>query len=181
MRSLVCILFVCTVATGRADVSSEDFIEKKIKQGNWSVAGSAELGYASLSGTWLKTSIDGQYFVADRFSVGIVNRLQGSRYWDSAGLGLKTMYHFLETARSTYYLSGEITHHVFDNKNLFGPAPGSDEVTMGTLGIGWNYFITPNVAFGPRLEYTRALGRNNEVFGGQKYQLNIMTGLTVFF
>lgn len=179
MKTWMCAFLVCVAPAAFADSElADDFLEKKIKKGDWSIGGSAEFAYASLGGARITAAFDGQYFVADYLSLGVTTRLQGGKLSDASGIGVIGTYHFYESARSTFYVSASVNHTML-NSELYSSSDVS--ATLGTIGLGWNYFLTPNVAFGPRLEYTRVLGERQTSLGNHDYQFNIMTGFTLFF
>ncbi len=178
MRSLLLTVFLLTSLSALAESAPDEFIEKKIKRGDWSIGGSAEIAYASRGGSRITAAAEAQYFVADNVSLGITSRLQGGKAFDISGVGVIGTYHFYETARHTYYVSGAVTYNGLDSEFY---SSTNQFITLGTIGLGWNYFITPNVAFGPRLEYTRVLGEKNTRFGTNDYQLNMLLGFTLFF
>lgn len=178
MKLWICTILLCATTPALAETMSEDFIEKKIKKGDWTVGGYAELFYASQGGARVRAIVDAQYFLIDNLSLGAVMRLQGGKAFDSSGAGVKGTYHFYETARSTFYVSGEVSYNLVDSEFF---SPSNEYATMGTIGLGWNNFITPNVAFGPRIEYTRLLGNNVPNMNNKDYNLSVLLGFSLFF
>jgi hypothetical protein len=161
-----------------ADELSTEFIEKKIRKGDWTVGGEAAISYSSMGGSRLYTNWDAQYFLADRFSAGLLIQLQGGKAFDSSGLGLLATYHFYEGDKTTYYLSAALTHHQYDSEFFTN---NSQYATMGTATLGMNYFLNPHVSFGPRLEYRRVLNDNVQGLDLKDYQINMMMGFTFYF
>lgn len=174
--SFMCLIVAPSLAS--ADELSSEFIEKKIRKGDWTVGGEAALSYSSVGGTELYTNWDAQYFIADRLSLGMLVQLQGGRDLDASGLGIKATYHFYEGDRTTFYVSGALSHHQY-NSEFF--TNNSQYATLGTATLGMNYFLNPHVSFGPRLEYRRVLNDNVQSLDLKDFQLNMMMGFTLYF
>ncbi|MCC6137559.1 MAG: hypothetical protein IT287_02935 [Bdellovibrionaceae bacterium] len=158
---------------------SNEFIEKKIHKGDWSVGGDLALSYTSMTGAQVSTSMDVQKFLWDGVSVGLVGRYVNTRNYDFTAIGGKATYHFLETDKMTFYTSGDITYNRLEHNFFPG---GSTEYTAATVAVGINYFLTPHIAIGPKIQFTKNIGVEDSAAAVlPKTETSVLMGFTLFF
>ena len=174
----IIILLLSLISAGRefSDPTST-YLEKSINKGNWNLGGQGSLSYETTTGFNTHLAANAEYFFKDRFSLGLKSNFIDNGPYTLSGLGLKSTYHFYETDRMSYFIAGDLSHY-----NLNGPI--SNDHWALTTGIGFNYFITPNIAFGPRLEWSQPIWDKTSSASQSTYskrQINIPIGFSLFF
>lgn len=178
MRKIILGILVFSATPAMAQEASESFMEKKIRKGDWTVGGEGALSYTTWGGTRVYANAEAQYFFADRLSAGMFMSLQGGKYQDASGVGVLGTYHFYEGKSTTMYGSLGLSHHQV-NSEFF--SSNTQYATMANATLGFNYFLNPHVAFGPRIEYKRLLNDNLPVLNNKDSQVNVMLGFSYFF
>lgn len=184
MKSTKFLIFITAMSVGswgKAQesldlVSTSSYMDKKIRKGDWSLGGNARFTYDENAGARTAASLEVEHFWLDGLSAGIRVRYEEVGSVSLRGLGLKSTYHFYESDKMTFFLSGEITSY-----ELQGYSPINQPQWMATVGLGMNYFITPNIAFGPRIEWSESLSENRSGAGYARDQLNVLMGFSLFF
>jgi hypothetical protein len=151
MRSLIKVLTLVFALCALTAHAASD-LPGNIAQGNVQTGGNFRF-----SNTWYKDSttesyflieIPLQYFVVDRFALGVVvdysHDALGGASTDELLAGPAFTYYFWTQDKIGAYLSESI---------VVGKDTGYSAYYLNTAGLGFNYFITPSVALGPAFAY----------------------------
>jgi len=124
---------------------------------------SLHVGNQKVSFSFLYRSIEGynmtninanyQWFVADLFSVGPSLSYSYSDI-TAIGIGPAATWYFLTEKKLGAYLAEELTFRSFNT------SPAASYFNSIT-GLGFDYFLTPNVGFGPMVSYNRGFAGSN--------------------
>ena len=119
----------------------------------------------SLTQAWYRTSdtfnvyaaIPMQYFLMDRLALGGTaaishSRLSSSRSYTDAAVGPSATLYFWDSENVATYVDTAVLWRFLDNSD--------DQISLG-FGLGLDYFVTPAVAFGPKVTYTHYFGMGN--------------------
>ena len=158
-----------------AFAAEEDFVEKAIREGNWSLGLSGRLAYDSQTGLNGFLSTEMQKFFSDRLSFGFIGQGYKDRSIDLYSVGFIGTYYFYEMEKSAFYISQSITYG--EARISILDFSSDEDFLSATTTLGYNYFLNPYVAVGPRLQYeinpVRSFGDANS--------LNLGIGLSVFY
>ncbi|RPD46242.1 hypothetical protein DNI29_14660 [Hymenobacter sediminis] len=131
-------------------------------------------------------------FVADNVALGIVAPIGYSSVKYPAGFGRAAKQRNLELGLLPwlrYYLPSSSKHRVFGELSVGGvldsyrsgtndyTIKGNDVSLLASLGVGYNYFITPNVGLEALVKYAANTGNSNAF--GRNY-LDIALGFRVY-
>ncbi|MBY0384865.1 hypothetical protein K2X05_06870 [bacterium] len=173
MRFFIFILSSSLVLSALAE--EETFVNKAIREGNWSLGLSGRMAYDSQTGLNGFLSTEAQKFFSDRLSFGFIWQGYKDRYIEMYSVGVIGTYYFYEMEKSAFYISQSLAYgeaHV----SILDQSSDRDFLSATTT-LGYNYFLNPYVAVGPRLQYEINPVRN---FGGVN-SLNLGIGLSVFY
>jgi len=128
---------------------TERHLNKMIKKGNWTIAGDASANYNSQSGLEWSVRPSAEYFVADNFSVGGTFMYLHDKWSSTYGLGVAATYYFAEGENGVWFVRQALmyAHSEFD---AVAVSQKADDLLSSTT-LGYNYFLTPSVAIGPRV------------------------------
>lgn len=168
--------FILTILIALPSLADEkDFFDKAIREGNWSLGLSGRLAYDSPSGLTGFLSVEMQKFFSDRLSFGFVGQGYKDRSIGLYSLGVIGTYYFYEMEKSAFYISQSLTYGEAHISILSQSA--KEDFLSATTTLGYNYFLNPYVAFGPRVQYEINPMRN---LGGAN-SINVGVGLSVFY
>lgn len=155
------------------------FVDKRIHSGDWSIGvfGQSFKEDMGMGSRRSEMNVDVQYFWWDHFSVGIIGKYTHTGSYDLSSLGLKGTYHFYESDRTTFYVSQDVSYNLMD----VGGSSENFSALSATTSIGVNYFLTPNVTFGPRLEWAKYFGGDYPTTMKRNEELGVKLGFSVFF
>jgi hypothetical protein len=156
-----------------------EWLEKKIREGNWNINGSGSLEYDSYSGLTGFASTSVQYFVWEKFSLGVMASYQHERNGDWFSLGPKGTYYFYETEKKAFFISQAINFTWFQSDSVNSYATNNFQLISAQSSLGFEHFFNPNVSFGPELRYLYYI--DNEGLSGMKNDLSILLNFNLFF
>ncbi len=162
------------LAAGIAKSDEEAEFQSPIQQGRWNL-GINEIGaYNTSDGMSLRTTLEAQYFLVEGLSLGITGSHEQSSRSNERSLGLIGTYYFAKFENSAFYISQSIMWSEYEVPRWnFRP----DEYIRLRTTLGYNYFLTPNIAIGPRIEYDW----NKQTQYGQRGNLGLGVGISVSF
>jgi hypothetical protein len=144
MKKLLLVLSVLLAANANA---------ANINKGDWEVGGSFDLSHTSESYSFNnRTSLtilgDFQYFIKDRFSLGLgATYYTAGRNSSSGSVGPVATYYFASKSKWVPFVQvAPINWTKFD---------GLRATYSSAVQVGAKYFFTDSVAFGPALQYER--------------------------
>ncbi len=162
----------CLLILNTTVVKAEDIIDASLEQGRWNLGVNSLLSYNSESGAGIRWEGELQYFVADRLSFGLIGFHENTTRMKQKSLGVVGTYYFYKLSQSAFYLSQSISWARIDHDYW-----GDSEKYLNTrTTLGYNYFLRPNVAVGPRIEYEWDSGE-----GRERNTLSVGVGVSVFF
>lgn len=173
MKIFIFILSSCLTLGAVAE--EQEFVDKAIRQGNWSLGLNGRLAYDSQTGLNGFLSTEVQKFFSDRLSFGFIGQGYKDRNIGMYSLGVIGTYYFYEMEKSAFYISQSLTYGEANISILSQSA--KEDFLSATTTLGYNYFLNPYVAVGPRLQYEINPARN---LGGAN-SLNLGIGLSIFY
>lgn len=116
----------------------------RINQGDIEISGEGDYNRVNTGGWSMELSPKVEYFFLNRFSAGAkLNFVDGSAVSTTVSIGPAATYYFAVVRKLGFYV---------DQTLQWVNPPGSDDNYFhGETGIGFDYFITPNVAVGPAM------------------------------
>ncbi len=142
---IFCFLIFISVNVKAEDVAE---FELSLQQGKWNLGLNGLLGYNEQRGGAIRIEGDLQYFVADRFSLGVVARTDLFRGLENNSFGVVGTYYFFQLSKSAFYISQSLT---WDQDKRYSTRRREFLNTQTTLG--YNMFLNEGIALGPRLQY----------------------------
>jgi hypothetical protein len=170
MRVMVFCFLVLISVKSKAD-EVVDF-ELPLTQGTWNLGVNSLLSYNSHPGLGVRWEGEFQYFVADDLAFGLIGFHEDTTRMKHQSLGVVGTYYFYKLSKSAFYLSQSISWARID----YDAWTGAEKYLNTRTTLGYNYFLNPNVAFGPRVEYEWDSGE-----GRANNTLSLGVGLSVFF
>jgi hypothetical protein len=147
------VLLLCFLV-GQVSFAAEKFA--KIRQGDVQVT--AGFGSTrSINGGSTNISISGsvQHFLVDTFSLGLSASYSSSLNYDDYSVGPIFSWHFWEDGQWTTHIEEKMTYYSY---RYYSSYSYSDSYWVSRTSLGLNYFIVPNVSFGPALYYSYDFG-----------------------
>lgn len=142
-----------------------------INQGNFEISGSVGLGYSTPSGFLAQLNPTFRYFIFKHFSFGITGDVNASQVGTAWSGGPSASFYFWNSERWAAYLGEDVTY-TFSNYLELDSSPWESYSKLG-----FNYFITREVAFGPALVYSHNLGDGSAYPG----DLTMLASFGLFF
>lgn len=91
-----------------ANAETSDWMEKKIKAGDWNLNGGAFFSYSSDEKIAAQIAASVHYFSFDKFSWGIDTNLSHYSSISSLGIGPSATYYFAEQERGVFYVTQKV-------------------------------------------------------------------------
>jgi hypothetical protein len=138
-------------------------LRANINQGNMELGGTIGASYSRIGGAYFETSPTIKYFIIKNLALGITG------YWSSSGgtayadLGPAVTYYFWRGEQWAAYVGEDALYNISQN-TMYYLSGERRPAWQSRTSLGTNYFITPEVAFGPRLIYTTNFTGSEEGF-----------------
>ncbi len=167
------VIVFCFLVLNASSVKAEDIATSTLplQQGRWNLGVSTSLGYNEHRGGAIRLEADLQYFVVDRFSLGVTAATDFFRGIDNNSFGVVGTYYFYTLANSAFYLSQSVTWDT-DRRDSYDKSFINTRTTLG-----YNFFFDETIAAGPRVQYEWNPNQTAYEKGG----LFVGYGLSVFF
>ncbi|MBY0316975.1 MAG: transporter [Bdellovibrionales bacterium] len=185
--SILVLPLICTAETQSQpkEVHQDNYMEKRIHQGDMSVDANFNAEYTTELGLTLRADLSYQYFFADKLSAGVVYKQTYNDNSHQLAIGPKFTYYFYESDRWAFYASQDLVQN-----KLKYESSGLRERTYlsASTSFGADYFLTPNVAIGGQLYLTHKFNRDSSYSDPQLDQRNeqaldagALLGFKIFF
>jgi len=125
-----------------------------INQNNVELGGTIDFGYSVVGGSLFQINPTVRYFVIDRLALGVTGNFITSAVSTYLNMGPSVVYHFWSNERVSTYVGQDFLYNLNEYNDYSYNSSISTRWTSETK-LGMNYFITPVVAFGPRVSYLR--------------------------
>ena len=167
------------------NIATNDYMEKRIHQGDMSIDASFNAEYTSEIGLNLRADLSYQYFFADKISAGVVYKQTYNSYYNQLSVGPKITYYFYEGDRWAFYASQDLVQ----NKLKYdGGFLRERTFLSASTSFGADYFLTPNIAIGGQLYFTHKFNKDSEYtdsFSNRKNEqgldIGALLGFKIFF
>lgn len=169
MKVIIFCLLVLLSAQSKADEIAASSLP--LEQGRWNLGVGTLLGYNEQRGGAVRLETDLQYFVLDRFSLGVTTATDLFRGLDNNSFGVVGTYYFYTLADSAFFVSQSVTWDT-DRRYSYGKSFINARTTLG-----YDYFFNESIAAGPRVQYEWNPEEKTYENGG----LFVGYGLSVFF
>lgn len=131
--------------------------------GHWTAGGNFGISQSTYSGTYYFFNPEAEYFVSERLSLGgMLSIGKGTGTW-SLGLGPSFTYYFFKDDRWAASTGASVIYSK-DSWENDGGGEGNVSVWRAKAKVGLDYFFTPSVSFGPRLQYSSSIGSSKALY-----------------
>lgn len=134
-----------------------------VRRGNWEIGTNFGLGHSSLEGAMIDIQPRIQYFVFERFSLGVVGEYHHSDLLETRGVGPTMALYILQGRRWASYLSQTVVWS--ESSEL----EAGEKIVSGLTALGLNYFVSSSSALGMSLNHSYVLDDSRAAEGASTF------------
>lgn len=142
------------VTAEAANLNPEDQWTPNLGKGHWTVGGNFGVLYSTYSSATYFVNPEAEYFATDRLSLGGTLNASTWSSGSSIGLGPSFSYYVLKSDRWASSIGGSLVY----SRDNWGSSTDRQWTANGRIGL--EYFLTPSVSFGPRVQVSRVLNQS---------------------